>query len=53
MHNFVNQRYDTPLYRAFTKYTLDNFEYCILEIIEETLDDIKNLLDVLEKQYIQ
>lgn len=53
MSNFTNQRYDNPLYRAFTKYTLDGFEYSILEILEEPLEDVKNTLDVLEKQYIQ
>lgn len=53
MKNFKNKRYDTPLYRAFDKYTLDQFEYSILETIEEETENLKLLLDNLEKQYIQ
>lgn len=53
MKNFETQRYDTPLYRAFNKYTLDQFEYSILETIEEEIEDLKLTLDNLEKQYIQ
>lgn len=49
MKNFKNKRYDTPLYRAFDKYTLDQFEYSILETIEEETENLKLLLDNLEK----
>lgn len=54
MRNFKNNRYDNPLYRAFNKYGLDNFDYDLLEIIEEELDNkaLKNLLDKLERDYI-
>lgn len=52
--NYKNNRYDNPLYRAFNKYGLDNFDYDLLEIIEDELDNVtlKELLDKLEKEYI-
>lgn len=54
MRNYKNNRYDNPLYRAFNKYGLDNFDYNLLEVIEEELDKktLKDLLDKLEMEYI-
>lgn len=51
MFNFKNMRYDNPLYKAFAKYGLEQFEYLILEYVEMQ-DNIKDILDTLEKKYI-
>ena len=52
--NFNNSRCDNPLYRAFSKYGLENFEYQVLEDIEGSdYKQIRVKLDSLEKQYIQ
>jgi hypothetical protein len=51
MSNFKSMRHDNPLYRAFTKYGLEQFEYLILEYVEMQ-DNIKDILDILEKKYI-
>lgn len=49
--NFKNMRYDNPLYKAFSKYGLEQFEYLVLEYVEMQ-DNIKTILDELEKKYI-
>lgn len=52
--NYKNSRYDNPLYRAFSKYGLENFEYNILKELEGTdYKEIKEQLDILETDYIQ
>ena len=51
MFNFKNMRYNNPLYKAFAKYGLEQFEYLILEYVEMQ-DNIKDILDTLEKKYI-
>lgn len=54
LFNFKNDRYDAPLYKAFLKYGLDNFEIGILDTFEGTdYRQIKFELDALEKRYIQ
>lgn len=50
--NFRNMRYDNLLYRAFSKYGLEQFEYLVLEYVEMQ-ENIKDILDKLEKNYIQ
>lgn len=54
LDNFKNSRYDNLLYKAFSEYGIDKFDYELLEIIEEELPDkeLKELLDKLEKEYI-
>lgn len=54
INNFKTSRYDNPLYRAFTKYGLEKFNYDVLEIIEDELDQtiLKEKLDELEIKYI-
>lgn len=48
--NFKAERFSNPLYKAFKKYTIENFEYIILQ----TLDNIdKSELDTLEIKYIK
>lgn len=51
MSNFRNMRHDNPLYRAFSKYGLEQFEYLILKYVEMQ-ENIKDILDELEKSYI-
>lgn len=53
--NYKNERYDTPLYRAFNKYGLEAFEFGILEEFKSgyTIKDLKNKLDELEIFYIE
>lgn len=52
--NYNKARYDNPLYRAFSKYGLENFEYIILKELEGTdYKEIKKQLDILETDYIQ
>ena len=53
--NFINKRYDAPLYRALEKYGLDSFELKILETVEEVADkiELRKILDVLEVKYIE
>lgn len=55
IRNFITHKLDNPLYRAFSKYTLDVFEFSILEVITENLNkkELKNKLDFLEKKYIK
>lgn len=54
INNFKTSRYDNPLYRAFAKYGLEKFNYNVLEIIEDELDQttLKEKLDILEIKYI-
>lgn len=52
--NFTTKMYDNPLYRAFDKYGLENFEFTILDTFEGTdYREIKNKLDALETKYIE
>lgn len=52
--NYNKARYDNPLYRAFSKYGLENFEYTVLKELEGTdYKEIKKQLDILETDYIQ
>lgn len=52
LYNFIHKKYNAPLYRAITKYGIDNFNISILEIIEiqdkeflrKTLDDLEVFL---------
>lgn len=54
MNNYLNDRYDVPIYRAFRKYGLDNFSWGILTTIRDALNPAtKYKLDELEKRYIQ
>lgn len=50
--NYKHRRYDTPLYRAFDKYGLDNFDVEVLKVVEE-LDNVRSILDELEMLYIK
>lgn len=53
LSNFNNDRYDAPLYKAFRKYGLDNFEYLILEELEgDNYSELSSKMDKLEKEYI-
>lgn len=54
LSNFNAKRYDAPLYKAFEKYGLENFEFGILDTFEGTdFREIKFKLDDLEKEYIK
>lgn len=53
INNFKHRRYDAPIYRAFDKYGLDNFDVEILYCIENPEHCIKPLLDELEIGYIE
>ena len=53
--NYNTGRYDTPLYRAFKKYGLENFSVGILEEYKSgySREELKNILDSKEKFYIE
>ena len=52
--NWILKKYDTPLYRAFTKYGIDNFSIDILWSTKtKDYNSIKKILDDLEKKYIK
>ena len=52
--NYTNERYDTPLYRAFSKYGLDKFTYQLLDVLEENdYREARKQLDLLEIKYIE
>lgn len=52
--NYNRERYDAPLYRAFTKHGIDNFTVDILwSTNSKEFNAIKSTLDKLEKQYIE
>ena len=54
LNNYINDRYDFPLYRAFDKYGTDNFEVFILNSFNSTnYTEIKKELDILEIKYIK
>lgn len=54
INNFNRGDVDAPLYKAFTKYGLENFEVLILDTFRDALNhQVKEQLDVLEKKYIQ
>lgn len=55
LYAFKSNKIDNLLYRAFHKYSIENFEYKVLQTIEEQLDasELKNKLDKLEKHYIK
>ena len=48
VNNYKHHRYDAPLYRAFDKYGIDQFDVEILYQFENLVDGIKALLDRLE-----
>lgn len=52
MRKYKNHGHCMYLYRAFNKYGIDNFEYFVVERVE-FCDNIKEVLDDLEKKYIQ
>jgi group I intron endonuclease len=52
--NWERNKYDTPLYRAFTKYGIDNFRIEVLwSTTSKEYNTIKKTLDTLEVEYIQ
>ena len=52
--NYINKRYDNPLYRAFNKYGLDKFTYQLLDVLEENdYKEARKQLDILEIKYIE
>lgn len=54
IYNYTNNKYDTPLYRAFNKYGLNNFTYKIVKTLEGTdYKVIRKQLDALEVDYIK
>lgn len=54
LSNFHAKKYDNPLYRAFDKYGLDNFEYGVIKEFEgNDFTLIKKELDTLEVRFIQ
>lgn len=53
-NNWEKNKYDTPLYKAFTKYGIDNFRIKILwSTTSKEYNAIKKTLDTLEVEYIQ
>lgn len=52
---FNNNKYDAPIYKAFKKYGLDNFEYGVLDSFRVgfTKDELIEKLDTLEIYYIK
>lgn len=50
--NLSHNRYDAPLYKALQKYGIENFEFGILQRIEEEELFLKDILDFWEKYYI-
>lgn len=54
-NHYLSNRYEhIPLYRAFKKWGIDNFDLVILETIHNALaPDTKDKLDELEKKYIE
>ena len=48
VNNHKHHRYDAPLYRAFDKYGIDQFDVEILYQFEDLVDGVKELLDRLE-----
>ena len=54
INNLENNRYDAPIYRAFKKYGLENFELIILKTYRDALSkEVKDKLDEDEKFYIK
>lgn len=53
VNNFKHRRYDSPLYRAFDKYGIEQFDVTILYEIKNPTSEIKPLLDELEIGYIE
>lgn len=52
--NFKTNLYDAPLYRAFGKYGLENFEVIVLDTFRDTSNPkLKETMDKLEKKYIK
>lgn len=52
LSNFASSRYDAPLYKSLQKYGLENFEFGILQRIEEDELVLKDILDFWERYYI-
>ena len=53
INNYINNRYNAPIYKAFKKYGIDSFSLYILKTFDNYItSDIKQQLDLLEKQYI-
>ena len=52
LSNLSHNRYNAPLYKAFQKYGIENFEFGILQRIEKTEALLKSLLDFWERYYI-
>lgn len=51
--NFLNNRYNAPIYFAFAKHGLENFEWGILEEFEPDTENLLKILDELEMKYIE
>lgn len=53
VYNFKHNRCNAPIYRAFNKYGIENFDVEVLYIIDHPESNIKPLLDRLEIAYIE
>ena len=54
INNYEHNRYDAPIYRAFKKYGIENFELKILISWHDALSfQTKKMLDLYEKRYIE
>ena len=54
LNNFAHSRYNAPIYRAFRKYGIENFELTILEVLEkDEHSKLTPILDEFEKKYIK
>lgn len=53
INNFKHRRYDSPLYRAFDKYGIEQFDVTVLYEMKNPTPEIKPLLDELEIGYIE
>lgn len=50
--NLLHNRYNAPLYRALQKYGIENFEFGILQRVEEDELFLKDILNFWERYYI-
>lgn len=54
INNYLNKRYNAPIYKAFEKYGIDNFSITILKTFDNPVTDkTKKLLDQYEQYYIK
>lgn len=53
INNFINDRYNAPIYRAFKKYGIEHFSLSILNTFDNPITpEIRKQLDIYEKKYI-